>query len=393
MRGHIVKRYKNSNSWNIVLNLGRDPQTGKRRQQWITVKGTKKDAERQLMAELARLDSGTYVKPNKLTLGAYLEQWLDDYARLNVRPRTYERYCEIVRKYLVPALGSIPLTELKPHHVQSYYSKALVSGSRTGKGGLSAQTVHHYHRLLFEALRYAVRHDILVRNICEAVDPPRAEYRRVASTDAQGVKSLLEAVKGTIYYPIFYSAAHTGLRRSELLALRWQNVDLDFMTLAVTETIHRLKTCQYVFDAPKSKRGKRMIALSPSLAILLREHKAQQTTMRQELGMEVKDTDLVFSHPDGSPVRPDTVTRTFASIARSVGLPGLRFHDLRHAHASLMLQQGVSVKVISERLGHSGVAITLDTYSHVLPGMQEAAVKRFDEVMGATTVEKQAVKN
>ena len=250
-----------------------------------------------------------------------------------------------------------------------------------GKGGLSAQTVHHYHRLLFEALRYAVRHDMLVRNVCEAVDPPRPEYGQRTITDAQGVKKVLEAVKDTIYHPIFYTAAHTGLRRSELLALRWQSVDLDFATLSVTETIHRLRTGEYVFNPPKSKRSKRNIALSPSLAILLREHKAKQHSIMQHLGTHLKDTDLVFCQLDGSPISPDMVTYTFGQVARRIGLSGLRFHDLRHAHASLMLQQGVSVKLISERLGHSGVGITLDTYSHVLPGMQEAAVKKFDEVM------------
>jgi len=380
MRGQIKQRSKGS--YTIIVDLPRD-QTGKRQQQWLTIKGTKKEAEKRLAELMHQVDTGRFLKPDNKTVGQYLEQWLEDYARVNVRPRTYERYQEIVEKHLIPALGSIPLTSLQPHHVQSYYSKALVSGRRNGKGGLSAQTVHHSHRILFEALRYAVKHDILVRNVCESVDPPRPEFKQMAVTDAEGLNRLLESVGDTIYYPIFYTAAYTGLRRSELLALRWQNVDLDFLTISVTETIHVLKSGEYIFSPPKSKRGKRAIAISPSLAIVLREYKAQQTALREQSGVKLQDSDLVFSHPDGTQLHPDSITKTFHKVAKSVGLPKLRFHDLRHTHATLFLQQGVHPKIVSERLGHSSIAITLDTYSHVLPGMQTEAVKKFDEIMQA----------
>jgi len=391
MRGHIKKRYKNSDSWSVVIELPRDPDTGKRRQQWITVKGTKKNAQRELHSALARLESGSYVKPAKLTVKEYLGQWLEDYAAINVRPRTYERYREIVNYHLIPALGSVPLSGLQSHQVQSYYSKALISGRIDGKGGLSARTVNHHHRILFAALRYAVKHDMLIRNVCESVDPPRPEDKQMTVTDAQGVNRLLEAVRDTIYYPIFYTAVYTGLRRSELLALRWQNVDLDFATLSVTETVHCLKNKEFVFNPPKSKRGKRSIALSPSLAIMLREHKVQQAVILERLGIHLQESDFVFSNPDGTPIRPDNITWTFRRIARSVGLPKMRFHDLRHTHATLMLQQGINPKVISERLGHSSIAITLDIYSHVMPGMQESAAKRFDESIQAALNEQQKI--
>ena len=390
MRGHIVKRYEGS--YSIVLELAPDPATGKRRQQWVTVKGTKKDAEKRLAGLLHDLDTGGFVKPTKLTVGAYLDQWLTDYAAVNVRPRTYERYHEIVRTHLIPALGAIPLTSLQPHHVQSYYSKALVSGRRHSNGGLTARTVHHHHRVLFQALKYAIRHDMLIRNVCEAVDPPRPGYREMAVTDARGVNRLLEAVRDTVYYPVFYTAAYSGARRSELLALKWQNVDLDFATMSITETVHQLKGGRLVYNAPKSKRGKRAIALSPSLAIMLREHKAQQAATREWLGGTLRDTDPVFSNPDGTPIRPDSLTRVFSTVARSVGFPSLRFHDLRHTHATLMLQQGVHPKIVQERLGHSTISVTLDTYSHVMPGMQEAAALRFDEGMNSASIERQSAR-
>jgi len=385
MRGHLVKRYKNS--WTIVLSLGRDEATGKKQQQWVSVKGTKRDAEKRLDDLLHDLNIGAYVQPTKLTLAQYLEQWLKDYAETNTAPRTYERYCELMRLHIIPALGSIPLTSLQPHHIQAYYGRALKTGRRDGKGGLSAQTVHHIHRILFAALRYAAKHNIVGRNVAEAVDPPRPNFREMTVADNEGVNRLLEAVKDTHYYPIFFTAAYTGLRRSELLGLPWGNVDLDMATLSVTDTIHYMKDGRVIIRQPKSRYSRRNIALSPVLAIMLREHKAKQTEAKKALGSNLQDSDLVFSHPDGTPIRPDTVTRAFKLYAERVGLPTGRFHDLRHSHASLLLKQGVHPKIVSERLGHSGVAITLDTYSHVLPGLQEEAARRFDEVMQQAKVQ------
>ncbi len=377
MKGHIGQRTKGS--WSIVVDVGRDQEAGKRRQQWQTVKGTKRDAERELRAILTRLETGAYIKPTKLTVGEYLEQWLQGYVSSNVGPRTRERYVEIARTHLIPALGSIPLTVLRPQHIQTYYGKALESGRRDGNGGLSAQTVQHHHRVLYEALKHAVKHGILVRNVAEAVDPPRPEHKEMAALGPEAANRLLEAMRRSPYYVLFYTDLFTGLRRSELLALRWCYVDLDLASLSVVETLHQLHNREFVFRQPKSKRGRRQIALSPSLALLLRQHRAEQEGTQKLLGLELSPSDLVFSRPDGSPLQPDSITQAFTRLARSIGLQGVRFHDLRHTHATLMLRQGIHPKVVSERLGHSGIAITLDTYSHVLPGLQEAAAQRFED--------------
>ena len=387
MRGWIFKRKPEDKKWTIVVDIGIDSKTGKRKQLYRTV-GTMKRAEKQLAAIIGMVESGKEVRPVRLTLGQYLSQWLDEYAKVNTSPRTYQRYLEIVHDNLVPSLGSIPLMELKPHHVQSYYTKALVSGRKDGKGGLSAKTVTHYHRLLFEALKYAVKHEMIFRNVAEAVTPPKAKGKKVTVIDGQSVNKLLEAVKDTIYYPIFYTAVYTGMRRSELLGLRWENVDLDFLTIAVTETLHRLNDGSYFYGEPKSKRGKRSIAISPSLALLLRDHKARQGDARLLLGGQLTESDLVFSMPDGSPISPHNVTWAFVNIRNKLGFAGLRFHDLRHTHATLLLKQGVHPKVVSERLGHSTVGITLDTYSHVLPGLQEAAAAGFEEMLKKAAPEK-----
>jgi len=350
----------------------------------MTVRGTKRDAERELRHILTRLETGAYVKPTKLTVSEYLEQWLQGYVSSSTGPRTRERYEEIVRTHLIPALGSIPLTALQPAHIQTYYGKALQWGRRDGKGGLSARTVHHHHRVLYEALKHAVKRGILIRNVAEAVDPPRPQHKEMATLGPEDVNRLLDAAQTSPYYALFYTAVFTGLRRSELLALRWRHVDLDLATLSVVETLHQLRNRQFVFRQPKSKRGRRLVALSPSLVILLWEHRVKQEAARKLLGAELLPSDLVFSHPDGRPFRPNSVTRAFNRLANSIGLHGVRFHDLRHTHATLMLRQGVHPKIVSERLGHSSVAITLDTYSHILPGLQEAAARRFEEGLQTT---------
>ena len=377
MKGHIRQRSKGS--WTIWVDLGRDPETGKRKQQTFTIRGSKRDAERELRTALTRIESGAHVKPTKLTVGEYLQRWLRDYVSSNTAPSTAHGYSDIVTSHLIPELGRFPLTALRPSHIQAYYSRMLEGGRRDGKGGLSAQTVKHHHRVLYEALKHAVKHGVLIRNVTEAVDPPRPDGKEMVTLDLDDVHTLLDAAHDTPYYILFYTALYTGLRRSELLGLRWKDVNLDLATLSVVQTLHYVPAKGYVFREPKTKRSRRLVDLPPSLALLLREHRANQELERKLLGRSLMPDDLAFSYPDGTPLPPNSITKAFHKLAKSLGIPGVRLHDLRHTHATLMLRQGVHPKVVSERLGHSSVAITLDTYSHVMPGIQAAAARRFDE--------------
>ena len=377
MKGSIRQRGKGS--WEICADTGRDPTTGRRLRHFENIRGRKAEAQRRLRELLLSVEQGTYVKFDRLTMAQFLGEWLQDYVATNTAPRTSERYQEIVRVHLIPALGSLPLLSLRPHHIQKYYAEAMKSGRRDGKGGLSALTVHHHHRVLFEALRYGVKHGILIRNVAEAVDAPRPEHKEFAILAASDVQLILDACKETPYYVLFFTLAYTGLRRSELLGLRWEDVDLQKSTLSVVRSLHQLRGGKYIFGEPKTKRSRRQIALSPSLAIVLWEHRLKQEHARESSGKPSESMDLVFSHPDGRPIRPDSVTRAFPEIAKSVGLRDVRLHDLRHAHATILLQQGVNPKIVQERLGHSSVSTTLDIYSHVLPGLQEAAARQFDQ--------------
>jgi len=390
MKGSIRQRSKGS--WELCIDIGRDPVTGKRQRHFENVQGRKAEAQRRLRELLLSVEQGTYVKSDRLTVAQFLEEWLQDYVATNTAPRTAERYEEIVRVHLIPALGSLPLLSLRPPHIQKYYAQALETGRRDGKGGLSALTVHKHHRILYESLKYGVRQGILIRNPAEAVTPPHGQSKEPAMVGATNVQLILEAAKETPYYALFFTDAYTGLRRGELLGLRWGDVDLEKSTLSVVQTLQQLRNGEYIFREPKSKRGRRQVALSPSLVIMLWEHRLKQERTRKLLEKPLTLTDLVFSQPDGKPLRPNTVSRALQEIARSIGLLGVRLHDLRHAHATILLQQGVHPKIVQERLGHSSVSTTLDIYSHVVPGLQEAAARRFEEGLEGALTEEQSTK-
>jgi integrase len=379
MRGYITKRAKDS--YTIVLELGRDPETGKRKQQWISIKGTKKEAEKRLTELLTQVENGIYIKSNKSTLAEYLKIWLKDYAWPNLSPKTAEGYEYIIESHLIPSLGKLTLTQIKPEHLQRYYAEKLSSGRIDGKGGLSPKTVRHHHITLHGALQSAVKWGLLARNPADAVDAPRFQRPEMNIMNADEINTFLEAAKDTPFYALFYLALFTGMRRSELLALRWTDINLMLCQLYVSRSLHQLKNGGIIYRQPKSDKSRRMISLTPSTAIILREHKEHQNSEKLLQGLPVSDDDLVFSQPDRSPYRPDTITHAWIKLARKTGLKDIRLHDARHTHASLMLKQGIHPKIVQERLGHSSIQITLDTYSHVAPGLQEAAAKRFDDII------------
>lgn len=372
MRGHIVKRYKNS--YTIVLSLGVDPSTGKRKQQWISVKGTKKDAERKLADLLHQLDNGTFIKPSKTTLAEFLERWLRDYAKPNLSPRGFERYAGIIRKHITPDMGSLMLTQLRPEHLQKHYTASL-------NNGLSARTVRYHHAVIHKALQMAVKWGLVSRNVADGVDVPRARHPEMQTWDENDVTRFLEAAKDSPYYALFYTALYTGMRRSELLGLKWGDVDFILSQVYINRSLHHLKDGSYVFTQPKSAKSRRTIALPPSAFLVLKDHHKKQKLERAVLGIPLTDDNLVFSQFNGKPLRPNTITRAWAMLVARAGLKVIRLHDARHTHASLMLKQGIHPKIVQERLGHTSIQITLDTYSHVVPGLQQAAAERFDKLL------------
>jgi len=374
MKGHIVQRSKTKGTWSIKISVGKDPTTGRYKNQWYTVRGKKKDAEKRLSELLNQLDTGTYLKPDKTNVADFLKRWLSDYAKPNLSPRTVEGYEYVITRHLIPALGKTTLSQLKPEHLQRYYAEKQ-------KGGLSAQTVRHHHTILHRVLKIAVEWELLSRNVADAVSRPRVQQVEMQTWNEQEVNKFLEAAKTTPYYALFYIALFTGMRRSEILALRWQDIDFILGEISVNRSLHVLKGGKVILRAPKTKTGKRTVALPQSAFLVLNEHRKTQEGNCLLLGKVLSDTDYVFNNL-GKPLLPNTVSHAWMKTVKRVGMKYIRFHDARHTHASLMLKQGIHPKIVQERLGHSSISITLDTYSHVAPGLQEAAAKRFDEAMG-----------
>ena len=370
MRGSIIKRSKGS--WTIIINLGRDPATAKRKQQWVTIRGTKKQAETRLAELLNQMDTGGFIKPTKETFGSFLQRYLDDYISTQIRATTLEAYQQR-GKHLIDGLGHIPVSELREEHLHKYYREK----SKT----LSPGTLIKHHNLLRSALSQGVIWRTLTRNVAEAVKPPKVSRKEMRALTGPEVHRMLEACEDTAWHSIFHTLTWTGLRRSELLGLRWKDVDLILASLRVVQSVQRLNTGEFIVQEPKTASGRRTIALSPASCLVLREHREKQEADATLLGRQLAEDDLVFSHPDGSPRDPSTLTLAFRRLTRRVGLDGVRLHDLRHTMASLYLEQGVNPKTVAERLGHASVTITLDLYSHCLPGVQEAAAVQFDTAM------------
>jgi integrase len=372
MKGHI--RERSPGHWAIILDVP-DPKTGKRRRKWHSFKGTKRQAQVESARLISVVQAGSYLEPSKTTMATYLARWLD-HMRSQVSPKSHERYSGIVNQNIIPALGAVHLPKLKPAQISAAYAAALANGRRDGSGGLAPRTVGHMHRVLKQALRQAVRWELLTRNPADAVDPPKVDWKPMQTYDVPQTVEVIEAVRDTPLLIPTLLAVLCGLRRGEICALRWRNVDLAAGQLSVVESLEQTKD-GLRFKSPKSGKG-RTVALSQTVEDELRSHRVKRAQDLLRLGVGLSDDDLVIAHADGSIMAPIYISQLWARKIAATELTRLRFHDLRHAHATHLLANGVHPKVASERLGHSKVGITLDLYSHVIPGMQEGAAELLD---------------
>ena len=371
MAGHIKRR--SAGSWTVVVDMGPDPGTGKRRQVWRTVKGTKRQAERLLTELLHQRDTGVDMPPGRVTVAEFLEHWLVAYAKPNVAPATLLQYEWAIRTHLAPAFGSVLLTKLRPGHIQTLYS-------RLDDQGLSARSILHVHRVLKSALAQGVRWQSLSTNPAAGATPPRPDRYEAPVLAPADVRRLLDAAEEEGYGPLIHTAVMTGLRRGELQGLRWTDVDYDRATLHVSQAAQWLPNKGWTFRPPKTPKSGRSVALGPQTLAVLRRHRLSQAEARLAIGA-YEDHGLVFASPLDTPVDPSHLRRVWARIVKQAGLAHLKFHDTRHICATLMLQSGINPKVASERLGHSSVAITLDVYSSVLPTLQAGAAEAVEQLV------------
>lgn len=380
MRGQLVQR--SPGSWTIILFVG--TRNGRKIFRQHTIRGSKRDGERERTRLLRALDTGTYLEPSKQTVAEYLESWLASYAKTHVSARTFERYSEDIRCALIPGLGHIPLIRLSPQNIREFYARELEHGRADGRGRgpLSGTTVVHHARVLHCALKHAVDEGMLAVNPADRVRPPRKARREMAVLNQEQTGRLLEAAKGTRFHVPVVLAVAAGLRRGEIFGLRWKDVDLKNGSLSIQQTLEKTKQ-GLAFRQPKTPKSRRLVPLPAFAVAALVEQRRQQSEQRLRAGPAYENHDLVCAGPLGLPQSPDGFSVGFVHFSRALALPRpIRFHDLRHSHATLLLAHGVHPKIVSERLGHSTVGLTLDTYSHVLPGMQESAVAAVEEAFG-----------
>ncbi len=337
---------------------------------------TRSDVAAKLTKAMADRNSGIVFDAGNLAVGEYVDRWITDCVKGTVRESTFERYECAVRAHIKPILGSIKLKSLTPAHVRGFYREKLDSGLAPG-------TVHKLHVVLHKALDQAVTDGLIARNATDALKLPRIDREEINPLTAEEANRLIEAACGDRLTALYVLAVHTGLRQGELLALKWDDLDLEEGTLRVRRTL----TCaggKHSFAEPKTKKSRRTVRLTTSAVAALRDHLKRQMEEMDRLGSLYRPGGIVFANEIGDIINPSNLrNRSFARLLKRTGLSGrgMRFHDLRHTCATLLLSKNVNPKIVSEMLGHANIAITLDTYSHVLPDMQEKAARALEEAL------------
>lgn len=365
---------RNSNGlWSFVVDTA--PLGAPRRQVRRRGFRTRREAQQALDRLKASVDRGEFVERSREMVREYLEAWLPA-IRGSVEPSTWESYERNVRNHLLPALGDIRLQALTPDDLSALYATLAESGRRDGRGGLSARTIQYCHTILHRALADAVRRGSVVRNVADYALVPAPKRRRrpaeMTTWTAGEVATFLEATRNERLYLVWHVALMTGMRRGEILGLRWRDSDLEAGRLRL---VRQLRMVRHVpeFSDLKTDRSRRQVSLDPETLKLLRQHRRVQLEERLMVGDGYQDGDLVFARPDGSQYHPEAVSKVFDRRVARWRLPRITFHDTRHTWATLALQAGVHPKVVSERLGHASVAFTLDVYSHAVQGLDDDA--------------------
>ena len=340
------------------------------KRRYVTGK-TREEVRQKLAGAIADRDGGLVFDAGNQTVGEYLERWFETSVRGSVRESTYESYRRQVRRYVVPAIGRVKLKSLSAMHVQGMYRSML-------NRGLSSRTVQYTHAVLHRALKQAMRWGLVPRNVCEDVNRPQLKTDEIQPLDREQTRKLLQAAKGDRLHALYVVAVTAGLRPGEMLALRWSDVDLEAGTLQINRALSDRE-----FATPKTPRSRRKIELSsPARAALRAHHKRQLEERMQKAGLW-KNHGLVFPSTVGTPLSHRNVVRSFKALLKRAGLPvGTRLYDLRHTCATLLLNGNVHPKYVQKLLGHASISQTLDTYSHVLKGMDGGIGSAMDEALG-----------
>lgn len=376
MKGSVRRPRSQGGYWSYRIDLGIGSD-GRRDQKQVGGFRTRKAAEAALAEELSERQRGEWVEPTKRTVAEFLDAWIEG-VRVEIAESAWANYGNLIRSYVKPGLGDIRLTDLTPQRVQAFYAELLASGKRDGTG-LAPRSVSAVHKVLHRALQDAVRWHELPRNPADAVKRPRVTKGDLQVWSAEEARRFLVAVHGDRLFALWVLALHAGMRRGELAGLRWSEVDLAAGTVAVTR---QRTTANYrVIETEPKARSWRVIPIDTDVVDALRDHHDGQLKERKAAGPVWEDTGYVFVAENGRPYHPSRLGDMFVARCRAVGLRHIRLHDLRHTMASLALQAGIHPKIVQERLGHASIAMTLDTYSHVMPSLQREAAQQLSSLL------------
>jgi integrase len=377
--GNITRR--GAHSWRLKFDIGRDPVTGERETRFVTVRGTKKQAQAELTRLLAAHDAGSLIEPSALTLADYLRSWVSTAETLTLSAKTAERYRQLIERQIIPHIGALALQKLKGAHVANWHAKLLAEG-RHDATPLAARTVGHAHRILHKALDDAMRRELLTRNPASLIAPPKVTSEEIEILGAEQVKAVLTALRDSPVYPHIVTLLSTGMRRGELMGLQWNDVNLDAGKLRVERSIEKTKARGLRVKTPKTRHGRRSISLPARAVAILRQHRKAQLETRLALGAGRLPSDaFVFGTIEGAPRDPDALTWDFRRVLKRRGLPVVTLHALRHSHASALIASGTDPVTVSRRLGHASPGFTLSTYAHLFDKTDEAAAKAIDAIL------------
>lgn len=369
--------------WQGRIMVGYDPITGKPNRKAVYGK-TQKEVREKLSALREELKNGLKVTVKKMTFGEWLDKWLEDHIKIGTRLTTYENYSCIVKTHIRPLLGTIRLDKLKTEEIQELLRLKL-NGDKAGMGKLSSKTVILIHMIINSAIKQAMRSGILTCNVAERVTLPKKVRKEIHPMSKGQIHQFLAAIANDRMFAAYYLLLATGMRRGELLGLKWSDIDFNNKCLRINRALAKTNTCGAQFSDTKTQRSRRMIPLESEAIQILKRYKQRQTGEKGDLGEAYQDQDMVFCRGDGVPMHPDVFTHRFIKLTKKAGMIGFRVHDLRHTFATIALGDGIHPKIVQEILGHSNINTTLDIYSHVLPGLKEQAMDRMGSILNSNT--------
>lgn len=372
MTGQLIKR--GENTWLVRIFLGRNAKDI-RKYFNKTIHGTKKDAQRYLTAKLREKDLGVFIEPASILLSEHLDKWLEDIAKPRIRENTFESYSWLMKKYVRPKLGGLKLSDIQEHQIQQLYGEM-------SRKGLSPKTIRDTHFVLSSALKQAVKWKMLIQNPCDLCELPRVEKKEMKCFSVEEAKMFWDNLSQSKWCALFMLIIETGMRPEEYFGLQWNDINFEQKCLNIKRVVvERKKGGGFYFAETKTNKSRRRIPLSTPVLSALKNHRRNQLEERMKLGAGYQNLDLVFASQLGTPLQRKNFTdRHFKPLLEKCGLPKIRLYDLRHTMATLLLSEDVNPKIVQERLGHSSIVQTLDTYSHVLPTMQDEATAKLENL-------------